>query len=79
MKIGIQTWGSEGDINPFIALAKALSKAGNEVTLAITSTDRNDYKTISKKHGFTIEQAREVVSEMQMRRLDKDLNDKAET
>jgi len=50
--IGIQTWGSEGDINPFIALASGLSKAGHQVTLAITGTARKNYKTISKKHGF---------------------------
>jgi UDP:flavonoid glycosyltransferase YjiC (YdhE family) len=54
MKIGMQTWGSEGDINPFIALASALSKAGHEVTLAITSTVRKDYKTISNKYGFNL-------------------------
>ena len=43
MKIGIQTWGSQGDINPFIALAAGLSQAGHHVTLAITCADRKDY------------------------------------
>ena len=28
MKIGLQTWGSEGDIQPFIALAAGLRKRG---------------------------------------------------
>ena len=36
MKIGIQTWGSEGDVRPFVALAGGLSEAGHEVTLAVT-------------------------------------------
>jgi hypothetical protein len=36
-------------------------------------------KCIAKKHDFTIEQAKEFVSEMQMRKLDKDLSDQNET
>jgi UDP:flavonoid glycosyltransferase YjiC (YdhE family) len=32
MKIGLQTWGSEGDIQPFITLAGGLVCAGHEVT-----------------------------------------------
>ncbi len=36
MKIGIQTWGTEGDIRPFAALAAQLGRIGHEVTLAVT-------------------------------------------
>lgn len=54
MKIGIQTWGSEGDIYPFIALASGLSKAGHSVTLAVTSADRKNFKKISEQHGFKL-------------------------
>ena len=36
-------------------------------------------KGIAKKHNFTLEQAKEFVSEMQMRKLDKELSDKKET
>jgi UDP:flavonoid glycosyltransferase YjiC (YdhE family) len=46
MKIGIQTWGSRGDIRPFIALAEGLQVAGHDVTLVITCADSaryNDY------------------------------------
>jgi hypothetical protein len=39
MRIGLQTWGSEGDIQPFVALADGLQKAGHEVTLVITSVE----------------------------------------
>lgn len=39
MKIGIQTWGSLGDIRPFLALANGLHRDGHEVTLAITRVD----------------------------------------
>lgn len=54
MKIGIQTWGSEGDINPFIALAAELAKAGHDVKLAITSADRRDFSPFAQKYGFKI-------------------------
>ncbi len=36
-------------------------------------------KCIAKKHNFTIEEAKEFVSEMQTRKLDKALFDKNET
>ncbi len=43
MRIGIQTWGSDGDIRPFIALAGGLRGAGHDVTIAVTSVDNKDY------------------------------------
>ena len=43
MKIGLQTWGTDGDFMPFLALAIGLKDAGHEVTLAYTSVDGNDY------------------------------------
>jgi sterol 3beta-glucosyltransferase len=35
MKIGVLTWGSEGDLRPLIALSRGLSEAGHEVTLSL--------------------------------------------
>ena len=52
MKIGIQTWGSDGDILPFLALAEGLQAAGHQVTVAYTSVDNRDYSTLSSKYGF---------------------------
>ncbi len=52
MKIGIQTWGSDGDILPFLALAEGLQVAGHQVTVAYTSVDNKDYSALSLKHGF---------------------------
>jgi sterol 3beta-glucosyltransferase len=43
MKIGLQTWGTDGDILPFIALANGLVNSGHEVTLAYTSIDGKSY------------------------------------
>jgi len=54
VKLGLQTWGSDGDIRPFIALAGGLSAAGHDVTLAVTSVDNKDYTSFSKDLNFTI-------------------------
>ena len=54
MKIGLQTWGSEGDVNPFIALAAGLVRAGHEVKLYITEVSERDYTAIAKHHGFEL-------------------------
>ena len=48
MKIGLQTWGTDGDFYPFLALAIGLKEAGHDVTLAYTSVDGKDY---SKRPG----------------------------
>lgn len=52
MKIGIQTWGSDGDVLPFMALAAGLQKQGHDVTIAYTSVDNKDYTAYSKQGGF---------------------------
>ena len=46
MKIGIQTWGSNGDIRPMLALADGLQKAGHTVTLVVSSIDNHSYQKI---------------------------------
>jgi UDP:flavonoid glycosyltransferase YjiC (YdhE family) len=43
MKIGIQTWGSEGDVRPFLALAAGLRGAGHDVTLVVTDVTGKDH------------------------------------
>jgi sterol 3beta-glucosyltransferase len=43
MKIGLQTWGSDGDVRPMVALANGLSTAGHEVRLVISSVTGTDY------------------------------------
>jgi sterol 3beta-glucosyltransferase len=54
MRIGLQTWGSEGDIQPFVALADGLQRAGHEVTLVITSVEDKDYASLAHSLGLTI-------------------------
>ena len=36
MRIGLQTWGTEGDISPFAALARGLAEKGHHVLLSVT-------------------------------------------
>ncbi|HUD24258.1 MAG TPA: glycosyltransferase [Burkholderiaceae bacterium] len=48
----MQTWGSEGDVQPFIALAAGLASAGHEVTLLATDIHRRDYSALAQKLGF---------------------------
>lgn len=57
MKIGLQTWGSEGDIRPFLALAGGLQARGHEVSLVVTSLENKDYSSCSEKLGFSLVRA----------------------
>lgn len=54
MNIGMQTWGSQGDIHPFIALAEGLQDAGHDVTLAITCVDSDRYDRFISRAGVKI-------------------------
>ncbi len=54
MKIGIQTWGTEGDVRPFIALAGGLSAIGHDVTLAVTEIRNKQFTSFGERLGFTI-------------------------
>ncbi len=55
MKIGIQTWGSYGDIRPFVALAEGLQEDGHDVTLLITCIDEASYDSAIIQNGITIQ------------------------
>jgi sterol 3beta-glucosyltransferase len=54
MKIGLQTWGSYGDVRPFISLAAGLQSCGHDVTLVVTSTDGSDYSQSALQLGVKI-------------------------
>lgn len=49
MKIGIQTWGSNGDVRPLLALADGLQKAGHQTTLVVSSIDNQSYQPICEQ------------------------------
>jgi hypothetical protein len=44
MHVGIQGWGSEGDVRPLIALAARLRHEGHEPQLVLTPIDGRDYR-----------------------------------
>lgn len=54
MRIGLQTWGSEGDIRPMIALAAGLKQAGHEVMIMIASVDNRSYAGLCARIGITM-------------------------
>lgn len=54
MKIGMQTWGSHGDIRPFLALAAGLGAAGHAVHLVITCVDSDAYTNMPAPPGVRI-------------------------
>jgi sterol 3beta-glucosyltransferase/vancomycin aglycone glucosyltransferase len=55
MRIGIQTWGSYGDVRPFLALSGGLAAAGHEVTLYVTTIDDSDYSDTAQKLGVRLQ------------------------
>ena len=61
MKIGIQTWGSNGDIRPMIALADGLQKAGHTVTLVVSSLDNRSYASECQAFNIQYQQVPKVI------------------
>ncbi len=59
MKIGIQTWGSNGDIRPMLALADGLQQAGHRITLVASSIDNHRYHDICAQLGIAYRQVPE--------------------
>ena len=51
MRIGIQAWGSEGDIRPLIALGHALVGRGHEVELVYTDIADRRYEAVASALG----------------------------
>ncbi|MGD9826996.1 glycosyltransferase [Desulfobacter sp.] len=62
MKIGLQTWGSDGDIRPFMALAGGLSTAGHDVTVAFTSVDNKEYSSLACAMNFKSVNVNKVIN-----------------
>ena len=54
MRIGLQAWGSEGDISPFLALSTGLVRAGHEVTLVVTDNVGRDYSRTAREGKFEL-------------------------
>ena len=48
VRIGIQTWGSEGDIRPFVALGHALAARGHDVEMLYTEISDRRYDEVAR-------------------------------
>jgi sterol 3beta-glucosyltransferase len=57
MNIGLQTWGTEGDVRPFIALAAGLTGRGHRVTLAASEITNQDFTEYGEKFNFEVHHA----------------------
>jgi UDP:flavonoid glycosyltransferase YjiC (YdhE family) len=55
MKLGLQVWGSEGDVAPFTALAAGLVNAGHQVKLVVTDNLGRDYSGLARRFGYELE------------------------
>lgn len=65
MKIGIQAWGSRGDINPWIAIGQGLSDMGHDVTLFYTNYSGTDFFQYSKD-GLNVRSTKEFSSDLDL-------------
>ncbi|MBN2485669.1 MAG: glycosyltransferase [Bacteroidales bacterium] len=54
MKIGLQAFGTRGDVEPFLALSIGLKNAGHSVTIAITTPYFTDYSGYAEKYGIQV-------------------------
>lgn len=52
MRVGLYTWGSEGDVRPFIALAAGLAQRGHDVRLGYSAIDGRDWSAVCAPLGF---------------------------
>jgi hypothetical protein len=54
MRVGIQGWGSEGDLRPLIALAARLRSSGHDAELVFTPIDGKDYRPVCSSLGVSL-------------------------
>ncbi|MEW6368855.1 MAG: glycosyltransferase [Acidobacteriota bacterium] len=65
MRIGMQTWGSEGDARPFLALGLGLARAGHRVTLAISCPDGLEALRIPEHTNLAVLEAGRLAGDQQ--------------
>jgi sterol 3beta-glucosyltransferase len=55
MRVGVQGWGSEGDLRPLLALAARLRAEGHSAQLVLTAIDGNDYAPSCRALGVPLQ------------------------
>lgn len=53
MRVGLITWGTEGDVRPFFALARALTLRGHTVETEYVSVEGRVFDTLARACGIT--------------------------
>lgn len=53
MRIGVQAWGSEGDIRPLVAIGHGLVQRGHQVELVYTDIANRRYEAVAASLGMT--------------------------
>jgi sterol 3beta-glucosyltransferase len=48
MRVGIQTWGTEGDVRPFFSLGSALRARGHDVRVVYTNIEARDFGPLAR-------------------------------
>jgi sterol 3beta-glucosyltransferase len=78
VKLGLQVWGSEGDVTPFTALAAGLSRRGHQVKLVVTDNLGRDYSGLAQRFGYQLEvvAAPEMPSPGEMERIWREIVEK---
>ncbi len=56
MKVGMIAWGTDGDIEPFVALAIELVKRKHIVSVFVISVKNRDYRFLNQEYGIQITQ-----------------------
>jgi sterol 3beta-glucosyltransferase len=70
MRVGLQSWGTEGDIRPFFALARALEQRGHEVRLLYTNVEGRDLSELGRGLGGAVTHVGAAYLQAQRERLD---------
>lgn len=51
MRVGLQSWGTEGDLRPFLGLGRALVARGHQVRLVFTGVEGRDFGDVTRRMG----------------------------
>ncbi len=51
MRVGLITWGTEGDVRPFFALARALSQRGHRVEMEYVNVEGRTFEALARACG----------------------------
>jgi len=53
MRVGLQSWGTEGDLRPFLALGAELARRGHTVELVFTGVEGKDFTALAEAAGVS--------------------------